>query len=141
MLNSNDIQKIIPHRHPFILVDKVIELEEGKRVKAIKNVTVSEPFFEGHFPDHHVMPGVLIVEALAQAGAIAILQDEKFKGKKAFFAGIDKCRFKKQVVPGDTLELHVEIEKIKGPIGKGKALATVDGIKACSAEITFAIEQ
>jgi len=141
MLNSNDIQKIIPHRHPFILVDKVVELEEGKRVKAIKNVTVSEPFFEGHFPDYHVMPGVLIVEALAQAGAIAILQDEKYKGKKAFFAGIDKCRFKKQVTPGDTLELHVEIEKIKGPIGKGKALATVNGEKACSAEITFAIEQ
>ncbi len=141
VLNSNEIQAIIPHRHPFILVDKVLELDEGKSIKAIKNVTVSEPFFEGHFPDYHVMPGVLIVEALAQAGAIAILKDEKFKGKKAFFAGIDKCRFKRQVIPGDTVELYVEIDKIKGPIGKGKALASVNGEKAVSAEITFAIEQ
>ncbi len=141
MLNSNDIMKIIPHRHPFILVDKVLELEVGKRVKALKNVTVSEPFFEGHFPDHHVMPGVLIVEALAQAGAVAILKKEEFQGKNAFFAGIDKCRFKRQVRPGDTLILEVEIDRIKGSIGKGKAVATVDGEKAVSAEITFAIEQ
>ncbi len=138
-LNSNEIQKIIPHRHPFILVDRVDALTEGEYVKAIKNVTVSEPFFEGHFPHHHVMPGVLIVEALAQAGAIAILKKEEFAGKTALFAGIDKCRFKRQVIPGDTLTLEVEITKIKGPVGKGKATATVDGELAVSAEITFAI--
>ena len=139
ILNSNEIKKILPHRYPFLLVDKVLELEEGKRVKALKNVTVSEPFFQGHFPEHHVMPGVLIIEALAQAGAIAILKQAENRGKLAFFAGIDKCRFKRQVIPGDTLELNVEITKIKGPVGKGSAIAKVDGEIAAKAEITFSI--
>ncbi len=139
ILNSNEIKKILPHRYPFLLVDKVLELEEGKRVKALKNVTVSEPFFQGHFPEHHVMPGVLIIEALAQAGAIAILKQAENHGKLAFFAGIDKCRFKRQVIPGDTLELNVEITKIKGPVGKGSAIAKVDGEIAAKAEITFSI--
>lgn len=139
MLDSNEIKKILPHRYPFLLVDRVLELTEGKHVKAIKNVTVSEPFFLGHFPEHHVMPGVLIVEALAQAGAIAILKPEENRGKIAFFAGIDKCRFKRQVIPGDILELNVEITKIKGPVGKAKAVAKVDGEIAAKAEITFSI--
>jgi len=139
ILNSNQIEEIIPHRHPFLLVDRVLELEEGKRVKALKNVTADEPFFRGHFPGEHVMPGVLIVEALAQAGAVAILKQESFKGKTAYFAGIDHCRFKRKVIPGDTLILEVEITKMKGPIGKGTAVATVDGELACKLEITFAL--
>jgi len=139
ILNSNEIQKIIPHRYPFLLVDQVLEMEVGKKVKAIKNVTASEPFFQGHFPQEHVMPGVLIVESLAQAGAIALLKDPAFSGKTAYFAGIDKCRFKRKVIPGDTLILKVEITKIKGPVGKGNAKAFVGDELACSLEITFAI--
>ncbi len=139
-MNSNEIEKIIPHRYPFLLVDKVLELVEGERVKAVKNVTASEPFFQGHFPGNHVMPGVLIVEALAQAGAIAVLKDEKFAGKTAYFAGIDKCRFKRKVVPGDTLTLNVEIIRMRGVIGKGKAEAYVGDELAASAELTFAVD-
>ena len=141
MLDSNQIQKIIPHRYPFLLVDKIIAMEPGKSVKAIKNVTANEPFFMGHFPEEHVMPGVLIIEALAQAGAVAILSQPEFKGKIAYFAGIDKCRFKRKVKPGDRLLLELEITKIKGPIGKGTARATVDGELAVSLEMTFAIGQ
>lgn len=141
MLNSNDIQKIIPHRHPFLLVDRVLEMEVGKSIKAIKNVTASEAHFNGHFKQEHVMPGVLIVEALAQAGAVALLSHDDFKGKTAYFAGIDKCRFKRKVVPGDTLTLEVEITKLKGVIGKGTAIATVNGELAAKAEITFAVEK
>ena len=107
---------------------------------AIKQVSGNEPFFQGHFPEYAVMPGVLITEALAQTGAVAILNSEENKGKLAFFAGIDKCRFKKQVTPGDTLKLEVEITKMRGPIGKGNAKATVDGEVACSCELTFAIQ-
>lgn len=140
MLDINEIKNIIPHRYPFLLVDKVLEMEEGKRVVGLKNVTVNEPFFQGHFPDYPVMPGVLIVEALAQAGAIAILGKEENRGKLGFLAGIDKCRFKRQVKPGDQLKLEVEIVRVKGPIGKGKGTATVDGELACEAEITFAIK-
>lgn len=139
MLNSNDIQKIIPHRYPFLLVDRVLKIEPGKSVQAIKNVTANESFFVGHFPEEHVMPGVLIVEALAQAGAVAILSEPQFKGKTAYFAGIDKCRFKRKVVPGDTLLLELEITRLKGPIGKGTAKATVNGELAVSLEMTFAI--
>jgi len=141
LLNSNDIKNILPHRHPFLLVDGVLELEEGKRIVAVKNVTVNEPFFAGHFPTHHVMPGVLIIEALAQAGAVAILKQPDYVGKHAFFAGIDKARFKRQVIPGDQLTLTVEITKIKGPIGKGTATAHVGDELAASCEIIFAIEQ
>jgi 3-hydroxyacyl-[acyl-carrier-protein] dehydratase len=140
MLDVNQIKEVIPHRYPFLLIDQVIEMEEGKRVVAKKNVTINEPFFQGHFPNHPVMPGVLIVEALAQAGAVAMLQKEENQGKIGFLAGIDSCRFKRQVVPGDTLMLEVEITRLKGPIGKGKAKATVDGKTACEAEIMFAIQ-
>lgn len=139
-LEAEEIKDIIPHRYPFLLVDKVLEIEEGKRVVALKNVTINEPFFQGHFPDHPVMPGVLIIEALAQAGAITMLQKEENKGKIGFLAGVDKCRFKRQVKPGDQLKLEVEIIRLKGPIGKGKARATVDGEVACEAEIMFAIQ-
>ena len=135
----NEIKKIIPHRYPFLLLDKIVELEDGKRCVGIKQVSGNEPFFKGHFPDYAVMPGVLIVEALAQTGAVAMLRLEENQGKLAMFAGIDKCRFKRQVVPGDTLRLEVEINRIKGPIGKGTAKATVDGEVACSCEISFAL--
>ncbi|HIE5566682.1 3-hydroxyacyl-ACP dehydratase FabZ [Staphylococcus aureus] len=140
IFDYNQIKQIIPHRQPFLLIDKVVEYEEGQRCVAIKQVSGNEPFFQGHFPEYAVMPGVLITEALAQTGAVAILNSEENKGKIALFAGIDKCRFKRQVVPGDTLTLEVEITKIKGPIGKGNAKATVDGQLACSYELTFAIQ-
>ncbi|MGM8215041.1 3-hydroxyacyl-ACP dehydratase FabZ [Bacillaceae bacterium W0354] len=139
MLDIEQIKSIIPHRYPFLLVDKITEMEEGKRVVGYKNVTANEPFFQGHFPDYMVMPGVLIVEALAQVGAVAILNKEENKGKLGMFTGIDRCRFKRQVKPGDTLKLEVEITRLKGPIGKGKAIATVDGELACEAEIMFAV--
>lgn len=139
-MDIQEIKETIPHRYPFLLVDKVIDIEVGKRVTGLKNVTVNEPFFQGHFPNYPVMPGVLILEALAQVGAIAVLGIEENKGKIGFLAGIDKCRFKRQVKPGDQLKLEVEIIRIKGPIGKGKAIATVDGEVACEAEIMFAIK-
>lgn len=139
VLTYDEIKQIIPHRYPFLLIDRVVELEEGKRCVGLKQVSGNEPFFQGHFPEYAVMPGVLIVEALAQVGAVALLKTEAFAGKLALFAGIDKCRFKKQVTPGDTLMLEVEILKVKGPIGKGTAKATVNGEIACSCEITFAI--
>lgn len=140
MLSAHEIKDIIPHRYPFLLVDKVTEKEAGKRVVGLKNVTINEPFFQGHFPEHPVMPGVLILEALAQVGAIAVLDMEENKGKIGFLAGVDKCRFKREVVPGDQLELEVEILRMKGPIGKGKGIAKVDGEVACTAEITFALK-
>ena len=137
--NSNEIQKIIPHRYPFLLVDKIVDGEEGKWAKGIKAVTANEMHFVGHFPEYHVMPGVLIIEALAQVGAVAILSLEENKGKIAFFAGIDKAKFRKQVVPGDLLELEVELIKVRGPIGYGKATAKVDGKVAVTAELKFAV--
>ncbi|WP_175615968.1 3-hydroxyacyl-ACP dehydratase FabZ [Piscibacillus halophilus] len=139
MLDIEQIKSIIPHRYPFLLIDQVEELEEGKRAVGYKNVTANEPFFQGHFPEYMVMPGVLIVEALAQVGAVAILQKEENKGKLGMFTGIDKCRFKRQVKPGDRLKLDVEMLRLKGPIGKAKAVATVDGEIACEAEIMFAV--
>lgn len=140
IFDYNEIKEIVPHRQPFLLIDRVVEYEAGERCVAIKQVSGNEPFFQGHFPDYAVMPGVLITEALAQTGAVAILNSEENKGKLALFAGIDKCRFKKQVTPGDTLRLEVEITKMRGPIGKGNAKATVDGQLACSCELTFAIQ-
>lgn len=140
MLEINEIKKILPHRYPFLLVDKVEYLEEGVKVIAYKNVTANEEFFQGHYPEYPIMPGVLIVEALAQTGAIALLTKEEFKGKTPLFAGINKARFKKQVIPGDVLKLEVEIIKLKGPVGIGKGTATVDGKIACSGEILFAIQ-
>lgn len=138
-LSTIEIMEILPHRQPFLLIDTVEELEPGVRAVATKNVTYNEPYFAGHFPGNPVMPGVLIVEALAQTGAVAILSQPEWKGKTAYFAGIDKARFKQKVVPGDVLTLETEIIKVKGPIGIGKAVARVNGKLACSAELTFAI--
>lgn len=138
-LNSNQIEEILPHRYPFLLVDRVTDYEPGKWAKAIKCVSANEMHFCGHFPGQHVMPGVLIIEALAQVGAIAILSEEENKGKVAFFGGIKNARFKKQVIPGDVLEMECELTERKGPIGYGKATAKVDGKVAVVAELTFAI--
>ncbi len=138
-LNSNQIREIIPHRYPMQLVDKIIDFEPGVWAEGIKCVSVNEPFFQGHFPEEHVMPGVLIIEALAQTGAVAILSEEDAKGRIAFFGGIKNARFRKQVKPGDVLHLRCEITGRRGPLGFGKAVATVDGKVACQAEISFAI--
>lgn len=137
-LGPAEIREIIPHRYPFLLVDKIEELEPGERAVGIKNVTQNEPFFQGHFPDYPVMPGVLIVEAMAQVGAVGVMVQEEYRDKLALFAGIDGVRFRRQVVPGDVLRMEVHIERLKGRIGRGKGLATVDGEKACEAELMFA---
>ncbi|MDU1055086.1 3-hydroxyacyl-ACP dehydratase FabZ [Clostridium baratii] len=139
MMGIKEIKEILPHRYPFLLVDRVIEMEEGKSITGYKNITVNEQFFNGHFPEEPVMPGVLILEAIAQVGAIAILSKEEFKGKIPLFAGADKVRFRQKVVPGDRLELSCEIVKLRGPVGIGKGIAKVDGKKVCEAEIMFAI--
>lgn len=139
MLNTKQIQEIIPHRYPFLLVDRIVELEEGKRAVGIKNVTINEPFFAGHFPDYPVMPGVLITEALAQVGAIAMLHLEENRGKIGFLAGLDGFRFRGQVFPGDALRLEVEIIRLKGSIGKGRAVAKVDDKIVAEGEIMFAL--
>lgn len=139
MLGIKEIKEILPHRYPFLLVDRITELEEGVKVSGYKNVTANEQFFQGHFPEEPVMPGVLILEAIAQVGAVAILKKEEFKGKIPLFAGADKVRFRQKVVPGDKLELTCEIIKLRGPVGIGKGIATVDGKKVCEAEIMFAI--
>lgn len=139
MLGIKEIKEILPHRYPFLLVDRITELEEGVKISGYKNVTANEQFFQGHFPEEPVMPGVLILEAIAQVGAVAILKKEEFKGKIPLFAGADKVRFRQKVVPGDKLELTCEIIKLRGPVGIGKGVATVDGKKVCEAEIMFAI--
>ena len=138
-LNVKQIEEIIPHRHPFLLVDYIEDYVPGEYAVGYKCVTFREDFFKGHFPQQPVMPGVLIVEALAQTGAVAILSQEENKGKIAFFGGIDKCRFKRKVVPGDKLRLETKIIKQKGPVGLGEAIATVDGKVAVKAELTFMI--
>ena len=140
-MDKEQIKSIIPHRDPFLLIDEIIELEPGKRVVAKKHVKEDEFWIKGHFPNQPVQPGVLTIEMLAQAGAVCILSVPENKGKIAFFGGIDKARFKRQVLPGDIVTLNVEIIKIKGSIGVGKAIATVDGKKAVSAQIMFALEK
>ncbi|CDA16533.1 MAG: 3-hydroxyacyl-ACP dehydratase FabZ [Clostridia bacterium] len=139
MLDVNQIMEIIPQRSPFLMIDRVEEYIPGESAIAYKNVCINEPFFQGHFPGNPIMPGVLIVEAMAQTGAVAVLSLEENKGKNALFGGIDKLKFKKQVVPGDVLKLEVKIIKRKGPIGVGEAIATVDGKLAAKGELTFAI--
>ena len=134
-----EIMNMLPHRYPFLLVDRLEVEVPGEKGVGIKNVTMNEEFFQGHFPGNPVMPGVLIIEALAQTGAVAILCQDEWKGKTAYFAGINNAKFKQKVVPGDTLELTTEIIKVKGPIGVGKAVARVNGKVACMAELTFAI--
>jgi 3-hydroxyacyl-[acyl-carrier-protein] dehydratase len=140
MLDINQIKEIIPHRYPFLLVDKILEVEEGQRAVGIKNVTANEEFFNGHFPDYPVMPGVLVVEALAQVGAVAMLMKEENKGRLAFFTGIDNCRIRGQVKPGDQLRLEVEMTRVRSSMGKGKGIASVDGEIVCETEIMFALK-
>lgn len=140
MLNTKQIMEILPHRAPFLLVDRIDELEPGKRAVGVKAVTYNEPHFQGHFPQEPVMPGVLICEALAQVGAVALLSHENYKGKIAFFGGINKARFRQKVVPGDVLRLETELIKIKGPVGVGRATAYL-GDKVCvEAELTFVVQ-
>ena len=139
MMDIKEIMNILPHRHPFLLIDRVLEMEEGKKCVALKNVTMNEPFFQGHFPQEPVMPGVLIIEALAQTGAVAMLSMEEFKGKIAFFGGIDKAKFRGKVVAGDTLRLEVEMIKIKRNAGIGKGIAYVGDKKVAEGELTFMI--
>ncbi|NLP26931.1 MAG: 3-hydroxyacyl-ACP dehydratase FabZ [Clostridiales bacterium] len=140
VLNQEQIKEIIPHRDPFLLIDEVLEMELGKRIVARKNIKADDFWFKGHFPEYPVVPGVLMIEMLAQAGAVAMLSMDEHKGKIGFLAGVDKAKFRRQVVPGDTLLLEVEIIKVRGPIGIGKAIASVDGQKAVTAEISFALK-
>lgn len=140
MLNTKQIMEILPHRAPFLLVDRIDELEPGKRAVGCKAVTYNEPYFAGHFPQEPVMPGVLICEALAQVGAVALLSHEDYKGKLAFFGGINKARFRQKVVPGDVLRLETELIKIKGPVGIGKGVAYCNGQVCAEAELTFMVQ-
>ncbi len=137
-LGPAEIRALIPHRYPFLLVDRVEEVEPGVRAVGTKNVTQNEPFFQGHFPDYPVMPGVLIVEAMAQVGAVGVMSNEEFRGKLALFAGIDNVRFRRQVIPGDVLRMEVEISRLKGAIGRGHGRATVSGERVCEADLMFA---
>lgn len=140
MLEAEEIQQILPHRYPFLLVDRILEVGEDYAV-GIKNVTQNEPFFPGHFPGRPLMPGVLIVEAMAQVGAVALLSQPANKGKLALFAGIDKVRFKRPVRPGDVLHIRVTLERMRGPIGRGRGEATVDGKLAATGEFLFAVTE
>ena len=137
-MDIKEIMEIIPHRYPFLLIDKVIKIEENK-ITAIKNVTANEHYFQGHFPTEPVMPGVLIIESLAQAGAVALLSKDEFKGKIAYFAGINNAKFRRKVFPGDTLRLEVELTKIRGKAGVGYGIAYVEDKKVCEAELTFMV--
>ena len=139
MLTIEQIMEIIPHRPPLLLIDKILELEHGVRAVGLKQVTVNEPFFAGHFPGRPIMPGVLQIEALAQVGAVALLSEPEHRGKLALFAGLDGVRFRRLVVPGDTLRLEVTLEKLRRRIGKGRGVATVDGAVTAEGEFTFAI--
>jgi 3-hydroxyacyl-[acyl-carrier-protein] dehydratase len=138
-LEAADIMRIIPHRYPFLMVDRIVELEPGKRVVGIKQVTANEPQFTGHFPGRPIMPGVLMVEALAQTAGVAVMALDEYRGKLGLFAGIDECRFRRMVVPGDTLRLEVTVEKLRGMFGRVKAVATVDGDVAVEATLSIII--
>lgn len=140
MLEIEDIKKIIPHREPMLLVDRIDNIVPGVSAVGYKGVTFNEPFFRGHYPDHPVMPGVLIIEALAQTGAVAIMSAEEYKGKLAFFGGINKARFKQQVTPGCVLRLETELTKVKGPVGIGQGKAYVEDKLVAEAEFTFVIK-
>jgi len=138
-LEAGDIMRILPHRYPFLLVDRVVELEPGKRAVGIKQVSANEPHFTGHFPGRPIMPGVLMVEALAQTAGIAVLTLDEYRGKLGLFAGIDECRFKRIVSPGDTLRLEVTMDKLGGRFGRGHGIASVDGETACQVTLSFII--
>ena len=140
-LNIDQIETILPHRYPFLLVDRIVECTPGESARGLKCVTANEPFFQGHFPGFKVMPGVLIIEALAQVGAVAILTEEESRGKLALFGGIKNARFKRQVRPGDVLELSCQLTARKGPVGFGLAEARVAGKLACKAGLTFALPE
>jgi 3-hydroxyacyl-[acyl-carrier-protein] dehydratase len=138
-LDAQQIQALIPHRYPFLLVDRIVELEPGKRAVGLKHVSMSDGYLQGHFPDYPVMPGVLIVEALAQTGAVLVMRDPANSGKLPFFARIDNCRFRQQVRPGDTLRLEVEVTSFRSPVGKAHARALVGEQLVCEADLTFAL--
>ncbi|KRL61394.1 3-hydroxyacyl-ACP dehydratase FabZ [Latilactobacillus fuchuensis] len=140
MLDIVEIQKILPHRYPMLLIDRVLTHVPGESAVAQKNVTINEAVFQGHFPGNPVLPGVMILESMAQTGAIALLTLDQFKGRTVYFGGIKSAKFRRVVRPGDVLEITVTLEKLKDKIGLGKAIATVDGQKACTAELTFIIE-
>ncbi|MBU5293918.1 3-hydroxyacyl-ACP dehydratase FabZ [Anaerosalibacter bizertensis] len=139
MLNINDIKEILPHRYPFLLVDKINIVSPGEKVIGYKNVTINEPFFQGHFPQEPVMPGVLIIEAMAQTGAVLVLSEEKFKGKTPYFVGLNKVKFRKKVIPGDTLKMEVETVRMRSSMGVGKAKAYVENKLVAEGELMFAI--
>lgn len=138
-MDSKQIQDIIPHRYPFLFVDRIVEIEPGKRAVGIKNVSSNEAFFQGHFPDYPVMPGVLIAEALAQVAAVSMMALDEYKGKIGFLAGLDKFRFRRQVKPGDVLRLETELLRLRGKLGKAKAVAKVGDEIACEGELMFGI--
>ena len=140
-MGAAEIRELIPHRYPFLFVDRIDELEPGVRAVGIKNVTQNEPFFQGHFPDYPVMPGVLIIEAMAQVGAVGVMAGGEHKEKLALFAGIDGVRFRRQVLPGDVLRMEVRIERLKGRVGRGRGRAEVGGERVCEAELMFAFAQ
>lgn len=138
-MNIEEIMSILPHRYPFLLVDRIIELVPGQKAVGIKNVTINEPYFAGHFPGRPIMPGVLMIEAIAQVGACALLSEEKYRGKLAFLAGVDHVRFKRQAFPGDTLEICTELTSIRANIGKGKGKITINNQLVCGGEFLFAL--
>ena len=138
-MNIEEIMQILPHRYPFLMIDRLLELVPGRKAVGIKNISINEPYFAGHFPAKPVMPGVLMIEAMAQVGACALLSDDKFKGRLAYLAGVDKIRFKRMAIPGDCLHITTELITVKGTIGKGQGKITVDGKLVCGGEFLFAI--